>query len=160
MKIEDTSAQDEVLAPQSSHKKWIISGVSLVFAIVFFYYLTPSVSAWSQSGATVPLERLRIATVTRGDLQRDLSVQGRVVAAVSPTLYSPAAGTITLNVEAGDTVTIGQTLASIESPELTNQLSQEQAVLEENQTALAREKISAKKSMLENQKAERNNLSL
>ena len=99
------------------------------------------------------MERLRIATVTRGDLQRDLSVQGRVVAAVSPTLYSPAAGTITLNVEAGDTVTIGQTLASIESPELTNQLSQEQAVLEENQTALAREKISAKKSMLENQKA-------
>ena len=45
MKIEDTSAQDEVLAPQSSHKKWIISSVSLVLAIVFFYYLTPSVSA-------------------------------------------------------------------------------------------------------------------
>ena len=153
MKIEDTSAQDEVLAPKRSNKKWIISGVSLVLAVVLFNYVTPSVSAWSQSGASVSLERLRIATVTRGDLQRDLSVQGRVVAAVSPTLYSPAAGTITLSVEAGDTVNIGQTLASIESPELTNQLSQEQAILEENQTALAREKISAKKSMLENQKA-------
>ncbi|WP_100642970.1 efflux RND transporter periplasmic adaptor subunit [Alteromonas facilis] len=153
MKIEDTSAQDEVIVPKRKHKTWMISGASVLLLLFIFYYMSPAISAWSQSGATVPLDRVRIATVTRGDLQRDLSVQGRVVAAVSPTLYSPAGGTITLHVEAGDTVSLGQTLATIDSPELTNQLSQERAVLEDNETALSRERISAKKSMLENQKA-------
>ncbi|WP_100656919.1 efflux RND transporter periplasmic adaptor subunit [Alteromonas flava] len=153
MKIEDTSAQDEVLAPKRKKNTWTIALASGLAVIGALYYLSPAVSAWSQSGASVPLDRLRIATVTRGDLQRDLSVQGRVVAAVSPTLYSPASGTITLLVEAGDNVMLGQTLAVIESPELTNQLSQERAVLEENETALSRERISAKKAMLENQKS-------
>ena len=50
------------------------------------------------------LSRLRIAEVTRGTLVRDASVKGRVVAAVSPTLYSTAPSTVTLKVAAGDTV--------------------------------------------------------
>lgn len=153
MKIEDTSGQDEVITPHKSNKNRLYL-VGLVLLIVTVgYYISPALKAWSHSGASVPIERLRIATVTRGDLQRDLSVQGRVVAAVSPTLYSPADGTVTLMVDAGDTVAANQVLASIESPGLTNQLSQEQAVLQENHTAIEREKISAKKALLENKKA-------
>lgn len=153
MKIEDTSSQDEILVP-SKKRKSLFTAISLgILVIVFGYYIAPSVNAWSQSGATVPLDRLRIAAVERGDLQRDLSVQGRVVAAVSPSLYSPALGTVTLQVDAGDSVVEGQILAQIDSPELENQLRQQKALLEENQTALSREKISAKKRKLENQKA-------
>ena len=153
MKIEDTSSQDEILVP-SNKRKPLFTAVGLVILVIFLgYYIAPSVNAWSQSGATVPLDRLRVATVERGDLQRDLSVQGRVVAAVSPSLYSPALGTVTLLVDAGDSVVEGQKLAEIDSPELENQLRQQKALLEENQTALAREKISAKKRKLENQKA-------
>ncbi|MDM7860977.1 efflux RND transporter periplasmic adaptor subunit [Alteromonas sp. ASW11-36] len=153
MKIEDTSAQDEVLVKRAKPNKAVIITAAVILTLGLFYYAAPSVQAWSTSGASVPFERLRIATVTRGDLQRDLSVQGRVVAAVSPTVYSPASGTVTLKVEAGDDVSVGQVIAVIDSPELDNRLSQEQAVLEENETALARQRISAKKAMLENQKA-------
>ena len=49
-------------------------------------------STWRGSEASVSASRLRIAEVTRGTLVRDASVNGRVVAAVSPTLYAKAAG--------------------------------------------------------------------
>ena len=153
MKIEDTSGQDEVIVSSKNKKKPMIIGASIAILLLAAYYISPALSAWSHSGASVPIDRLRIATVTRGDLQRDLSVQGRVVAAVSPTMYSPADGTVTLMVDAGDSVSVGQVLATINSPELTNQLSQEEAVLQENRSALEREKINTKKSLLENQKA-------
>jgi HlyD family secretion protein len=74
--------------------------------------------------------RLRIAEVKRGDLTRDVSVQGRVIAAVSPTLYTRSPGTVALTVNAGDKVAKGQVLAEVDSPELTNKLKQEQATLD------------------------------
>jgi HlyD family secretion protein len=74
-------------------------------------------------------DRLRIATVTRGDLVRDISAEGRVIAANSPTLYAIAGGTVTLHVVAGDEVKEGQALAEIDSPELRSRLAQEEASL-------------------------------
>jgi HlyD family secretion protein len=59
--------------------------------------------------------RLRIAPVTQGTLVRDASVNGRVVAAVSPTLYAPAGATVSLKVSAGDTVQKGPPIALIGS---------------------------------------------
>ena len=73
--------------------------------------------------------RVRIAEVTRGDLVRDISADGRVIAANSPTLYAIAGGTVTLHVVAGDVVKQGQALAEIDSPELRSKLAQEQATL-------------------------------
>ena len=74
--------------------------------------------------------RLTIATVERGSFVRDVAAEGHVVAAVSPTLYAAAAGTVSLKMHAGDTVVKGQTLALIESPDLTAKLSQEEATLQ------------------------------
>ena len=68
-------------------------------------------------------------TVTRGDLVRDISADGRVIAANSPVLYAIAGGTVTLKVVAGDAVKAGQALAEIDSPELRSKLAQEQATL-------------------------------
>lgn len=91
--------------------------------------------------------------MTRGDLIRDVSVQGRVVAAVSPTLYAAAPGTITLNVEAGERVLAGEVLATIESPELENELEQAQSSLEQRQVELERQRIESRQQALEKRKS-------
>ncbi len=153
MKIADTSGQDVVLNPKTKKKTWIVSGLVLLIIISVFVIATPAISSWSSSDTSIASDRIRIATVQRGDLIRDLSVQGRVVAAISPRLYATGQGTITFKVDAGDEVAKGQELAVIDSPELTNQLKQEQASLEEQSLALERQKIQARKQGLENQKA-------
>jgi HlyD family secretion protein len=76
-----------------------------------------------------------------------------VVAAVSPTVYSPADGTITLLIEAGHEVKQGQVLAKLESHELNSKLSQQQASLESLQSSFERQGIQAKKQRLIDQKA-------
>ena len=112
----------------------------------------PVVKRWADVTVTVPLDRLRVAEVTRGDLVRDVSVQGRVVAAVSPTLYAPAPGTITLEVEAGAAVEVGQVLATIDSPELENELKQAIATLEQQSVELDRQRIESRQLALEKRK--------
>lgn len=153
MKIADTSGQDVTLAKQTSVKPYLIIGGAMLLVLFAFIFGGPAISKWAGSDSSVSAQRIRVATVTRGDFIRDLSVQGQVVAAVSPKLYSPAQGTITFMVDAGDSVRKGQVLATIESFELSNQLKQEQASLQEAELALERQKIQAKKQGLENQKA-------
>ena len=108
---------------------------------------------WATATVSVPYERVRTATVTRGDLVRDVSVQGRVVAAVSPTLYASASGTITLSVEAGEPVVAGQVLATVDSPELRNQLQQAEASLAQRKLELDRQRIDTRQQSLEKRKA-------
>ncbi|BDX06908.1 efflux RND transporter periplasmic adaptor subunit [Planctobacterium marinum] len=153
MKITDTSGQDVVIAPKSNKTVWLKGGVVAIVVIALTGAIAPSYSDWANSDTSISRERLRLAKVTRGDFVRDLSVQGRVVAAVSPKLYSPAQGTITFQVDAGDSVTQNQVLASIDSPELTNELQQEEATLQRLQIELDRKKIQAKQQALNNQKS-------
>jgi HlyD family secretion protein len=101
---------------------------------------------------SVPFERVRTATVTRGNLVRDVSVQGRVVAAVRPTLYATSSGTITIQVEAGEQVVAGQVLATVDSPELTNQLEQAEAALAQRKLELERQRIDTRQQLLEKRK--------
>jgi HlyD family secretion protein len=79
-------------------------------------------------------------------------VQGRVVAAVSPTLYATSSGTITLQVEAGEQVLAGQVLANVDSPELTNQLEQAEASLAQRKLELERQRIDTRQQLLEKRK--------
>jgi HlyD family secretion protein len=152
LKIADTSAQDVKLAPKSKRTRNMIGGSSLLALLVALWIAVPAVNRWSSTSASVPLDRLRIAEVVRGDLVRDVSVQGRVVAAVSPTLYASAAGTITLRVEAGASVAEGEVLAVLDSPELENTLQQAEATLEEQEMELERQRIESKQSALEKRK--------
>ena len=140
------------MAPKSKRTRNIVGGSSLLALLIALWIAVPAVNRWSSTSASVPLDRLRIAEVIRGDLVRDVSVQGRVVAAVSPTLYAPAAGTITLRVEAGASVQQNQILAIVDSPELENELKQAEAALEEQQMELERQRIEAKQSALEKRK--------
>jgi HlyD family secretion protein len=153
MKIEDTSGQDIVVVKKSNNKVWWILAVLVLLSFLTYITLAATISNWSNSDVSVSAQRLRLATVTQGNFVRDLSVQGRVVAAVSPKLYSPAQGTISFEVDAGDSVVIDQVLAVIDSPELTNQLKQEESALQRLQLELDRQKIQSKKQALINQKA-------
>jgi HlyD family secretion protein len=153
LKIADTSSQDVKLAPRSQRtRNLILSGLAL-FLIAGAWLAAPAIERWANATVTVPMDRVRIATVTTGDLVRDVSVQGRVVAAVSPTLYASASGAITLAVEAGEQVSEGQVLATVESPELTSQLKQLQSAFEQKQMDLQRQRIELRQLALEKHKA-------
>jgi HlyD family secretion protein len=152
MKIADTSAQDVQLRPKSKRTRHLVSGGSVLLLLVALWVAIPALNKWSSTSASIPYDRLRIAEVVRGDLVRDVSVQGRVVAAVSPTLYAPADGTITLQVEAGASVEKDQVLAVVDSPELENLLQQAQAALEEQDMELERQRIESKQLALEKRK--------
>jgi HlyD family secretion protein len=130
----------------------VIGGVALA-VIAGAWFVTPVVQRWANASVSVPVDRVRVATVTRGDLVQDVSVQGRVVAAVSPTLYATASGTITLLAEAGERVIEGQVLATVVSPELTNQLQQAESTLEQRKMELERQRIESRQLALEKRKA-------
>jgi HlyD family secretion protein len=88
--IPDTSGQDTLIASgpaQAKPKRLVWLAVAAVGAALIVTLL----SSWLGSSRSVDVARIRIAEVTRGTLVRDASVNGRVVAAVSPTLYAPAA---------------------------------------------------------------------
>jgi HlyD family secretion protein len=152
LKIADTSAQDVVLKATTGRRKITLITVGIVAVILAIWVVLPSVQRWAGSSTSVARDRLRLATVTRSDLVRDVSVQGRVVASVSPSLFASAAGTITLLVEAGAVVDEGQPLATIDSPDLQNQLQQEQASLDGLSVEFDRQRIETKQKALDNRK--------
>jgi len=152
LKIADTSAQDVQLAPRSHRNRKIVGASALFLLLALVWLAVPIVKRWAHASVTVPMERLRIATVIRDDLIRDISVQGRVVAAISPTLYSTASGSITLFVEAGAAVEEDQVLAVVDSPELTTELMQAQSSLEQLSMELERQRIESRQLALEKRK--------
>jgi HlyD family secretion protein len=152
VKISDTSGQDVMIESSSGRFKLFTFLGAIMIIIIFGILITPTIARWTAADYSVSAERIRVATVTRGDFVRDVSVQGRIVAAVSPTMYSRASGTVTFSVQAGDTVTKGQVLGEVESPELANQLAQEIAILERMVIEKDRQEIQSKKQALQNQK--------
>ena len=131
----------------------MIGGSALLVLMSLIWFAVPVVQRWSNTSVSVPMARLRIAEVVRADLVRDVSVQGRVVAAISPTLYAPAAGSITLNVEAGASVQQGEILAVIDSPELENRLKQSEASFEQQSMELERQRIESRQMALDKRKS-------
>jgi HlyD family secretion protein len=149
--IRDTSHQDAVIAPpagQALKRRAMWVGGAVAMAALCFGL----VSTWRGSEASVNASRLRVAEVTRGTLVRDASVNGRVVAAVSPTLYAKASSTVNLKVAAGDTVKKGQVLAVLESPDLADILKRETSTYEGLKAEVARQHILSRKQKLLAQK--------
>src|SRR5947199_2129249 len=143
--IQETDSMDQIVdkAPGLSRRVKIGAGAAAGVAILAAV-LAPSLQRWARAEQSVDLDRLQIATVLRGDLQRDVSVQGSVVAANHPRLYSPAQGIVALAVKAGEAVRKGQILATVQSPDLKSQLAQEQARLQSIESDLARGELSAR----------------
>ena len=150
--IRDTAAQD--VARATSSQEWYrrkIVYVAAATVIGFALLLTWLARSWAQSGHVVSMQSLEIATVTRGDFVQDVSGRGTVIAAISPSLFATAAGTIRYAVHAGDRVSKGQVLASLSSPDLSNEYQRELATLQSMDAGLARQRIELQQQLLDNQ---------
>ena len=117
-------------------------------ALILLAFAFPSINRWVRAERSVDAASLRLATVTRGDLVRDLSVQGRVVASLSPTLFSPGQGIVTLRTQPGAEVVEGQILATIDSKELQAALDQAEAQLLSTRAQFDRETIVGRQAQL------------
>lgn len=148
VRMRDTSAQDRIVAagPERPRRVWWISAIALVLLAIT---ALAGWRHWHGAERSVAAERLRLASVERGDFVRDIGVQGTIVAAVSPTLFAPSSGTVTLAVQAGDSVEAGQAIATIDSPALTSRLNQESASLDGLIVDIDRSRIEARQRALE-----------
>src|SRR5258706_2079995 len=152
--IRDTAGTDRVIAPTVRRiPRPLLIGLGVGALVLVLAFSAPPLLRWLSVGTSVNASRLRIAQVHRGKLVRDVTVQGRVVAAVSPTLYATAAGTVTLKINAGDKVANDQVLAEVDSPELQNRMAQEQATRQSLEIEVERSRIESKKKQLQSQKA-------
>lgn len=147
--IQGTEQQDIVI-PRTANKKWLrylpasaIFTLSATLLLAFFHSVGESASL------VLPRAQMQIATVQRGDLVRDIAVQGRIVAANAPTLYSQETGQVQLFKQPGESVTIGDLLATISSPALQNDLQQQQAVLAGMQSDAERAVLAAREQQLD-----------
>jgi len=93
--------------------------------------------------------QVQIASVSRGDLIRDIAVQGKVVAANAPTLFSQSDGQIRFIKQPGEAVQINDVLAVIESPALENELKQQQLLLASLASEMERNQLAAREQKLD-----------
>ena len=143
--IQETDSMDQEIARAPGLSRRVKIGIgTVVVAAAGIALLAPALGRWARAEQSVDLDRVQVGTVVRGDLQRDVSAQGRVVAANHPRLYSPAQGIVALAVKAGEAVKAGAVLATIESPDLKSQLAQETARLQSIESDLARGGLAAR----------------
>jgi len=149
--IRGTQSTDRPLDPAPARRRRqrriaVALGALLALAAL----AVPALRALHTGEHAVPAAQLRLATVSRGRFVSEVSAQGIVVAALSPTLVAPAVGSVTYRVRAGEPVRKGQLLAVVESPELQNEYSKERASLESLEATLARESIENRRKVLAN----------
>ncbi|KAA1161047.1 HlyD family efflux transporter periplasmic adaptor subunit [Pseudoalteromonas fuliginea] len=143
--IKDTSAQDvQVKAPMNYKKYAVITAVIFIVASTIAYIFLTSHSAKS----SISRSKVQVAKVHVKALIRDIAASGKIVAANAPKIYSPERGFIDLKVKAGDTVKQGDTLALLQSPELTNELKQQESVLKRLQGEQQRQHLQARRQTL------------
>ena len=153
MMIRDTSAQDRIVEVKPNRKRRLILGGVGVAVVALLVWLAPGIGRLFSASASVSSSRLAFATVERGPFVRDIAAEGKVVAAVSPTLYATYGGAVTLQVHAGDTVKKGQVLAVVDSPELRNKLAQEQSKADAMQVDYLQSQADARSKRSDLQKA-------
>jgi HlyD family secretion protein len=145
--IHNSQSMDRPVAPQRSPRvvAAVVAGLILLTLLAIAF---PAIRRWVRAEKAVDAKTVRLASVTRGDLLRDLSMQGSVVASLSPTLFSPGQGIVSLRTRAGAEVKKGDILATIDSKELQAALDQSQAQLLTSRAELDRQKIVTRQTQL------------
>lgn len=142
--IRDTSAQDTAVAPNRSIKKMMMVSFGAVGLVALTYLSFANFNA----DYSVSRESIRTALVDRGTFERQINATGRVVATNSPSLYSAAAGRVSLLKQPGETVSVGEVVARIDSPELLNLLEQEKNKLQSAELNMQRKELEVKQQKL------------
>jgi len=150
--IRGTQTQDRVVAAATPRqlllqriKRYAPWGGAALALLVLGIW---SANAWLSSEKVIPRERMRTAAVERGPFLRDVAATGLVVAAVSPTLFAEAPGTIIYKVRAGDVVKAGDVLGVVQSAALTNEYERERASLASADATLNRQVIEVRRQIL------------
>lgn len=148
--IKDTSAQDISVSKRKNYKKPLM----ILIALLAFVALCVKAFMGTEQGTiSVARNTLQIAPVSLKTLTRDVSASGKVVAANAPKVYSPERGYVDLHVKAGDKVSENAVIAIVDSPELTNELKQQQSVLARLEGELQRKHLEARRQKLSLTKA-------
>jgi HlyD family secretion protein len=122
-------------------RRWVVVLLTFLAMAAFAW---PSASRWLRTEHSVSAAHLRFADVTRGDLERDVPLNGRSVAAFHPRVFSSASGNVRLVAVPGQTVTQGEVLARVESPQLTSRLAQERSLAQGLASELERRRIAGR----------------
>jgi len=129
-------------------RRVLFLGIGAGLLIVAALFLLPSFRRWARADRSVDASAVRFAVVTRGDLMRDIAVQGRIIASLHPTLFSPGQGIISVRTKAGAQVQKGAVLATIDSKELQSAHEQARAQLLSIRAELERQKILSRQAAL------------
>ena len=149
--MRDASTMDRpVEAAPRLRRRWLIAAAAAALVLIGATTL-PGILRWASSERAVDASALRFGTVTRGDLVREVAVDGSVVAAFRPTLTAPARGVARVEVQAGQTVARDQVLVRVESPEVNSRLAQERSALLSAQSDLQRQRILSRQDKLQRQ---------
>ncbi len=144
-----TESQDRAVASQIDrrliYKRYAIIGGGVLALLLLAVW---SVRAWVVSDKVITRARLRTAVVERGPFVRDVAATGIVVAAVSPTLFAEAPGTVIYKVRAGDVVKPGDVLGNVDSASLTNEYERERATLASAEATLNSKIIEVRRSIM------------
>jgi multidrug efflux pump subunit AcrA (membrane-fusion protein) len=126
-------------------RPWIAGPLAAVVAFGVWWFGFRSSGDNSTTVATTTTHQL--VTVTRGNLTNTVSAEGTVAAAQTDDLSFTAAGTVTaVNVQAGQQVTAGQVLATINSPSLQSAVSSAASTLAKAQASLSDDESSGASS--------------
>jgi HlyD family secretion protein len=147
--IRGTQTQDRAVGTPDK-RRVLLKRYGLIggIAVAALLLIVLSARAWLTSEKVVPRDRLRTATVERGAFVRDVAATGTVVAAVSPTLFAEAPGTVIYKVRAGDAVKPGDVLGVVQSAALTNEYERERATLTSADATLNRQVIEVRRQIL------------
>ncbi len=149
--IKDASCMDRPVNQKPLTRRLRVIVPVAIAAIIAGVALMPSIARWFQSETSIDASRIRVAEVVRGDLVREISVEGRIVAAFHPTSFSPARGIVTIDVNAGQVVEEGDILAHIASPELRSLVAQEETTLNSLQSTTERLRLEARQRRMDNE---------
>jgi HlyD family secretion protein len=127
-------------------KIWLAIALALLVLGILVY---PSIRRWAVAETSIDITRVRLGSVTRGDLVRDVSVQGSIVAAFRPTLIAPARGIVRLEVKPGQVVATGDSLMTVDSPEVRSLVEQERSTLFSLESEYERQRIVAKQAEIQ-----------
>jgi HlyD family secretion protein len=147
--INNTSGQDEVISKTMNTKPWKKISVTLLIMVAVIWGSLPTLTQWAGGVPSVESKNLSRANVFKGTLIRDVAVNGKLVAANAPTLYSSEAGQVTLLAKPGDIVEKDTIVATVLSPELQSTVKQAAATLERLKIEASRGELSDNEALLD-----------
>jgi multidrug efflux pump subunit AcrA (membrane-fusion protein) len=136
------------LARRSRHPSFWVAVVALVAIVGFsvWWVAIRSDSGSSTTALSITTTK-QLVTVTRGSMSNTVSGEGTIAAAQTDSLSFGSSGTVTaVNVQAGDTVTAGQVLATIDSAQLQASVSSAEATVASASAKLADDQASGASS--------------